>query len=320
MRSKCWRLALFLFLAAAEASGSAAGGDAQPRFFLAGNGWLRMRDAHTGEELHVRYRRPDGSYDPRARAEIDRFFRSRVDAQQSPIALRLIELLGYIQARYRPREMVLISGYRSPGFNAALRSRGVRAALASLHTQALAADVALAGVDARHLWEDLRRLGAGGAGYYGQEKFLHVDVGPPRFWEAATSRVEENLSAGNARMFARTEFDRYLQLQGALASLHSVTAFPVRVASQGELVLRGARFPVAVAPFGFSARREGDCFLIEEARPGYPFQVLAAVVEEARASRPLRGRAHLVFHTCEPRIEKTPRDLESNPIEIGAGR
>jgi len=37
---------------------------------------------------------------------------------------------------------------------------------------------------------------------------VHVDVGKPRFWEAATSRADEDLSGGNARVFARTDFDR----------------------------------------------------------------------------------------------------------------
>jgi hypothetical protein len=81
-------------------------------------------------------------------------------------------------------------------------------AQASLHTEAMAADIMFVGLDMARLWQQLRRLGTGGVGYYRQNKFLHVDTGPPRFWEAATSRVQENLSADNARVFLRTDFDK----------------------------------------------------------------------------------------------------------------
>ena len=39
-------------------------------------------------------------------------------------------------------------------------------------------------------------------GYYAKQGFMHVDVGKPRFWEATTSRTDEDLSGGNARVFA----------------------------------------------------------------------------------------------------------------------
>src|SRR5207244_338525 len=90
--------------------------------------------------------------------------------------------------------------------------------------------------DLAKLWQRLRALDCCGAGYYRKEGFLHVDVGRPRFWEATTSRVDENLSAGNARMFARTEFDRYAAGEQIAVTLHALTVPPIRVARVAKLL------------------------------------------------------------------------------------
>ena len=156
------------------------------------------------------------------------FFRSREDGREGAISLRLIELLAYVQDHFHPRQMTLLSGYRSPEFNEDLRAAGGQAAQTSLHTQGLAADVALQRRrPATRCGASCATLRTGGAGYYRKGNFLHLDTGPPRFWEETTSRVGENLSAGNARIFLRTDFDRYPTIDGAVCSLYSVTAFPL---------------------------------------------------------------------------------------------
>src|SRR3972149_1782956 len=81
--------------------------------------------------------------------------------------------------------------------------RGARGASGPAHTEGPAADLALAGPQALRLWHAVRDLDCCGAGYYAKQGFVHVDVGRPRFWEAATPRVDQDLSAGNARLFAR---------------------------------------------------------------------------------------------------------------------
>src|SRR5262249_27499355 len=141
--------------------------------------------------------------------------RSRSDGKSTAISLRLIELIDFVEDRYRPSRLTLVSGYRSPALNQALRAGGRRVAEASLHTEGLAVDLQPGGVDLPRLWRELRELDAGGVGLYEADGFLHLDSGPPRFWEAATSGVEKNRSADNARLFARTDFDRYTDLAGA---------------------------------------------------------------------------------------------------------
>ena len=130
------------------------------------------------------------------------------------MSLRLIELLDYVEDRYHPKRLTLVSGYRSPEFNRALRANGRRVAQASLHTEGMAADVQPAGLKLRPLWNALRAEQLGGVGLYAGEGFLHLDTGRARFWEAATSGVDQNLAKENARLFARTDFDRYANARG----------------------------------------------------------------------------------------------------------
>src|SRR2546425_12657405 len=97
----------------------------------------------------------------------------------------------------------------------------MRAAGGSLHTEGLAADVAFPRAVLRPLWMKVRALDCCGAGYYAKDGFLHIDVGQPRFWEPSTSRVEENLSAGNAGLFGGAEFDRYAEGGEVMGARHA---------------------------------------------------------------------------------------------------
>ncbi len=299
---------------------AAAAGSAAPRFFFAGDGQLELHHAHFSTTLRVRYRRPDGSYDPEALARIKQFFRSRGDGAREDVSLRLVELLSYIQEHYHPRRMTLVSGYRSPEYNNGLRASGVLAAKASLHTQAMAADVAFGGVDLRHLWMQLRRLETGGVGYYRSGAFLHIDTGPPRFWEETTSRVGENLSAGNARLFARTDFDRYDSFAGAVVRLHGLTALPLYISPQARLVRAGESAPVELAAAAGMRRRDDGCWAITEAADAYELRVVSAGPLPGGLSPKISApHFHLVLATCAPRLEKTPAEFESNPLDV-AGR
>lgn len=293
-----------LALTGAALTGAAGSAHAEPesRFFFSGDGLLRLYHAHFGVEREFRFRRDDGSYDPEALAALRHFFRSRTDHEEGPLSLRLVEMLDYVEDRFRPRRLTLYSAYRSPAFNAQLPG----AARASLHTQGLAADVGLEGQAVRAVWEALRGLGTGGVGLYPGGEVLHLDAGPARFWAATTSRVGEDLSAGNARAFARTEFDRYATLEGARIALHSVTAFPLglrrRVGPTFELV-------------GLDSHITGDadCLWIREAAAEHRFRVRGLTPSDAggfaRATR-------LALETCEPRVGRTRERIETNRVEV----
>jgi uncharacterized protein YcbK (DUF882 family) len=285
------------------------------RFFFSGDGRLRMTHAHFKTTIDVRYRRPDGTYDARALAALRHFFRSREDGREGEVSLRLIELLDYVEDRYRPKTLTLASGYRSPAFNENLRSAGAAAARASLHTQGLAADVSLGGVKLKPVWIDLRERRAGGAGYYRSGNFLHLDTGPPRFWEETTSRVSEDLSADNARIFLRTDFDRYDRLDGALLDVHSITAFPLRLAPQARVTDDTSTELVTIQAVEGAAASEDGCLTIAAPADAYRFRVAGSGSTRAASN----GNRHtVVLSTCEPRVGKTPAEIVSNPIAIGS--
>jgi uncharacterized protein YcbK (DUF882 family) len=204
------------------------------RFFIMGDGRLALVNAHTNASVDVHYRRADGTYDEAALAQIRQAFRSAGDEGEGKASLRLIEILSSVQKSSGVRPLTLMSGYRSPDYN---KGRW-RPLAGSLHTEGLAADVAFPRRMLKPLWMKLRSMDCCGAGYYAKEGFLHIDVGRPRFWEPATSRVEENLSAGNAQLFARTEYDRYAIGEAVVIAVHSMTVPPVRLAREVEVVLR----------------------------------------------------------------------------------
>jgi len=290
-----WLLALLAATAAAAAE--------PDRFYFSGDGTLTLAHAHfAGETLHVRYRDADGRYDPAALARVEHFFRSREDGAQGAVSLRLLELLDYVEDRYHPTRLTLVSGYRSPEFNRALRGKGRQVAQASLHAEGMAADVRPAGVKLRPLWNQLRAAQVGGVGLYQGEGFLHLDTGRARFWEAATSGVAQNAAQQNARLFARTDFDRYDSLAGAVLSLHSITVLPLGVRRTARL----GRDAVVLTARG--ARAEGECWVFAEPAARYELEVETAIAAPA-------ARTPLVLETCTPRIGATPREITTNAVQ-----
>lgn len=295
-------LALILLLAAPLAAQTPS-----DRFFFSGDGRLSFHHAHLGSDISVRFRRPDGSYDPQALAELQHFFRSRGDNREGRISLRLIELIDFVEQKLQPRRMQLISGYRSPEFNDDLRSAGAMAARASLHTQGLAADILFVGVKLRPAWNRLRELRLGGLGLYQKEGFLHIDTGPPRFWEPQTSKVQEDLSGGNARLFARTDFDRYRDLAGARVQLHGVTKLPLRIAR--EATVGDGAATVTLEPAEAMNLDGDECLVLLDPSEVYEARVAAVHGE-------IEGRTRLTLRTCPPRLERTLESFASNEIEV----
>jgi uncharacterized protein YcbK (DUF882 family) len=285
-------------LAAVVLAGSARAAPLE-RFFIMGDGRLALVNAHTNARVDVRYRRADGTYDEAALAQIRQAFRSAGDEGEGRASLRLIEILSSVQKSSGVPSLTLMSGYRSPAYNEGIRAGGARAAAGSLHTEGLAADVAFPRRMLKALWMKLRSMDCCGAGYYAKEGFLHIDVGRPRFWEPATSRVEENLSAGNAQLFARTEYDRYAVGEMMVITVHSMTVPPVHLAREVEVAPRKGEV--------VRARLEGadGCITVPESSG----HVVLPDVHGAVGAR-------IVLRTCEPRIERTPEQIETNPVDV----
>ncbi len=147
-----------------------------------GDGTLSLYSYHTGDVLDVTFRTTRG-YNKGALEKIHYVMRSRGDDKIHRISTKLIDLLDNIQDHFGVETVEIISGYRSSAFNEYLIDDGRGAAGESLHIKGMAADIHIDEITERALWDYVKTLGAGGAGYYPRYNFVHVDVGPRRVWQ-----------------------------------------------------------------------------------------------------------------------------------------
>jgi uncharacterized protein YcbK (DUF882 family) len=143
---------------------------------------LTLYNIHTGESLKAPYWR-DGGYLPDALEEIDYLLRDYRTGDVQTIDPALLDLVFTLHRRLDSRAPIhVISGYRSPATNEALRRAGHGVARHSLHMDGLAVDLDLPDRDLRAIHRAAVALHGGGVGYYPESGFVHVDVGRVRYW------------------------------------------------------------------------------------------------------------------------------------------
>lgn len=143
---------------------------------------LAFYNTHTGESLDTVYW-ADGSYVDSGLEAINRVLRDHRAEEIHTMSTDLLDLLFVLQTRtgvHKPFDV--ISGYRSPTSNAALRKRSNGVAKRSYHMQGKAIDIRLPGCDLRKLYQAALSAEAGGVGFYPGSDFIHVDTGPVRSW------------------------------------------------------------------------------------------------------------------------------------------
>ncbi len=153
----------------------------QEIFEHTGAGILTIFNTHSDELETVKYKSAPGEYLKDGLAELNRLLRCRNAGEETDMSLELIELVANIQDHFSADRIDVISGYRSPAFNANLRSRGHKVARESLHMQGMAMDIKIPGVSIKSIRDYAKSLKSGGVGYYAG-RFVHVDVGPVRYW------------------------------------------------------------------------------------------------------------------------------------------
>ncbi|MDA8137062.1 MAG: DUF882 domain-containing protein [Desulfobacteraceae bacterium] len=259
LRSPCILILLVLVLPLLWAAPALAAEGA--RFFHSGDGRLYLTSAKNPHVFKGVYRNAQGQYDPKALRAIQAVFDAPADEPQAAISLRLIEFLDFLQDRLKPNAPIKISsGWRSPAYNTHLRESGKLAATASLHQYGMAADIEIKGVSSRKVWQYMRKLGFGGAGFYHGE-LVHVDVGPARFWDETTSGVGTGISDNNKLIGLVTDFDIYRPGNEVVLRFIRMTAFPIGVAPQWELVRQNVEEQKAILPLqpAFTTRTDPDC-------------------------------------------------------------
>jgi uncharacterized protein YcbK (DUF882 family) len=143
---------------------------------------LSLYNLHTGEKLKTDFW-IDGEYQPEALAAIDKILRDHRCDETCNMDRDLVDLIHRLSRKLHTRRpLEIISGYRSPETNEALREMSSGVAQNSYHTKGMAVDIRLADRSLSDLYRGARALERGGVGYYARSRFVHVDVGPVRTW------------------------------------------------------------------------------------------------------------------------------------------
>ncbi len=145
---------------------------------------LKLYNAHTRETATIVYKR-NGRFDQAGLAQLNRFARDWRQNKPTKMDPKLFDILWEVYSKSgATRPITIISAYRAPETNSALRRRSSGVAENSLHTKGQAIDFFIPGVPLAKL----RALGlqaqAGGVGYYPKSgsPFVHMDTGSVRHW------------------------------------------------------------------------------------------------------------------------------------------
>jgi uncharacterized protein YcbK (DUF882 family) len=143
---------------------------------------LSLFNPHTKEGFEGIYW-CDGDYVPNALNNINHIMRDIRTNDVKPIDTHLLDLIFSMSIKLKPEAPFrVISGYRSQKTNTLLRKRGNGAAKKSYHIKGQAVDIRLPGYRTSVLRRSAYELKKGGVGYYPKRRFVHIDVGPVRYW------------------------------------------------------------------------------------------------------------------------------------------
>lgn len=143
---------------------------------------VRMYSARTGESLDAIYW-IEGEYIPEVLKEINYFMRDWRTDEKLKMDARNIDIIAATHRLLDVNEpYTLLSGYRSPATNAALRSRSKGVARNSLHMKGQAADLRLKSRSVSQMAKAALACEAGGVGKYSRSNFVHMDCGSVRSW------------------------------------------------------------------------------------------------------------------------------------------
>ncbi len=143
---------------------------------------LSLYHTHTNEYLDITYAR-SGFYDPLALEQVNQYLRDFRTGEKHSIDPGVLDILWRIQQKMGCNgTFAVISGFRSPKTNLALRGKSNGVAKRSLHMKGQAIDIRLTGQKTRAVRDCALALKSGGVGYYAKSDFVHVDTGRVRTW------------------------------------------------------------------------------------------------------------------------------------------
>lgn len=143
---------------------------------------ISLYNPHTKESFNGVYWR-DGTPVAAAVHNINHIMRDTRTDDVKPVDPHLLDLIAAMSLELKIEEPFhVISGYRSPKTNDLLRRQNKGVAKNSFHIKAQAADIRLPGHKTDVLRKAAFKLKMGGVGYYPHRRFVHIDVGPIRYW------------------------------------------------------------------------------------------------------------------------------------------
>ena len=156
---------------------------------------LEIIQMHTGERVSVTFRR-NGRYDRRGLEQLNWVMRASRRNEATEMDPRLYDLLWEVHRSTGSRQPVhVVSAYRAPQTNDALRRRSRNVAQQSQHTVGRAVDFYLPDVPAERIRTLGLRMQRGGVGYYPRANtpFVHLDTGSVRHWPRMNRQQLVNL-------------------------------------------------------------------------------------------------------------------------------
>ena len=172
------------------------------------DGHIRFYVYHLDEVLEIQYKDDTGKWIPQAYEKINRLMRSRGDHLVTEMDKRLIELADHVQDHFKADTIEIISGYRSPKFNAQLKSEGHNVAKESYHMKGMAADIHVDEIKETTIRDYLKQLNLGGVGYYGDRLMVHMDFGPKREWHSGDFKENTKIGIFNKENDIKIRTDR----------------------------------------------------------------------------------------------------------------
>jgi uncharacterized protein YcbK (DUF882 family) len=145
---------------------------------------LKLYNTHTQERATIVFKR-NGRYDRAGLAKVNQFLRDWRRNEPTKMDPLLLDLVWEAYRKTGSSEYIhVISGYRSPATNSALRKRSKGVARNSQHTHGKALDFYIPGVSLAKLRAIGLRAHVGGVGYYPRSgsPFVHMDTGSVRHW------------------------------------------------------------------------------------------------------------------------------------------
>ncbi len=144
---------------------------------------LSLLNTHTGERLKEVVYWEQGNYIPDALNHLNHVLRDHRTNEVHSIDPMTLDLMAAISRKVdAKRPFEIISGYRSPKTNQALRGNSRGVAKNSFHMQGKAVDLRLPGVPLKVVRKAALELHMGGVGYYPKSNFVHIDSGNVRSW------------------------------------------------------------------------------------------------------------------------------------------